>query len=141
MRHKLAKGKLSRPTQHRLLMLKGATMDLLKYESIETTESKAREIKKMAEKANTTALSMIQSGDFGGSDPRTVLDTAYSTGVMLGKITEATTFETWAKKTLSTSKFNFLEIPEINQSLGLPAPVLSMLVDLNNTKRAILNEP
>ena len=30
--------------------------------------------------------------------------------------------------------------PEINQSLGLPAPVLSMLVDLNNTKRAILNE-
>ena len=30
--------------------------------------------------------------------------------------------------------------PEITQSLGLPAPVLSMLVDLNNTKRAILNE-
>ena len=30
--------------------------------------------------------------------------------------------------------------PEINQNLGLPARVLSMLVDLNNTKRAILNE-
>ena len=55
MRHKLAPGKLSRPTQHRLLMLKGATMDLLKYESIKTTEAKAKEIKKMTEKAITTA--------------------------------------------------------------------------------------
>ena len=55
MRHKMARGKLSRPTQHRLLMLKGATTDLLKYESIETTEAKAREIKKMAEKTITTA--------------------------------------------------------------------------------------
>ena len=31
-------------------------------------------------------------------------------------------------------------LSELNQSLGLPAPVLSMLVDLNNTKRSILNE-
>ena len=72
---------------------------------------------KMAAKANTTALSMIKSGDFGGSDPRTVLNTAYSTGVMLGKITEATPFETWAKTTLSSSKVNFTKIPEVNQSL------------------------
>ena len=72
---------------------------------------------KMAAKANTTALSMIQSGNFGGSDPRTVLNTAYSTGVMLGKITEATPFETWAKNTLSNSKGSFTKIPEVNQSL------------------------
>ena len=72
---------------------------------------------KMAAKANTTALSMIQSGDFGGSDPRTVLNTAYSTGVMLGKITEATPFETWAKTTLNSSKANFTKIPEVNNSL------------------------
>ena len=30
--------------------------------------------------------------------------------------------------------------PKTNPSLGLPAPVLSMLIDLNNTKRAVLNE-
>ena len=59
MRHKLAKGKLSRPTQHRLLMLKGATMDLLKYESIETTESKAREIKKMDMKIRILVLETL----------------------------------------------------------------------------------
>jgi len=55
MRHKIATGKLSRPTQHRLLMLRGATTDLLKYESIQTTEAKAKEIKKMTERAITTA--------------------------------------------------------------------------------------
>ena len=30
--------------------------------------------------------------------------------------------------------------PKKNQGLGLPAPVLSMLVDLNNNKRLVLNE-
>ena len=30
--------------------------------------------------------------------------------------------------------------PKRNQTLGLPAPVLSMLVDLGNRKRVILNE-
>jgi A/G-specific adenine glycosylase len=30
--------------------------------------------------------------------------------------------------------------PKTNPSLGLPAPVLSMLVDLNNTKKVVLNE-
>ena len=72
---------------------------------------------KIAKNANAAALSMIQSGDFGGADPRTVLDTAYSTGVILGKITETTPFETWAKTTLNSSKGNFTKIPEVNKSL------------------------
>ena len=66
---------------------------------------------KMAAKANEAALSMITSKDYGGTDPRTVLNTAYSTGVMLGKIKD-TSFEDWAKRTLDSQT-----IPEINQSL------------------------
>ena len=31
--------------------------------------------------------------------------------------------------------------PKEHPSLGLPAPVLSMLADLNNSKRVVLNEP
>jgi len=67
--------------------------------------------KKLAAKANASALSMIKTGKYGGSDPRTVLNTAYSTGVMLGTIKE-TAFEAWAKKTLDSQT-----IPEVNKNL------------------------
>ena len=67
---------------------------------------------KMAAKANASALSMINNGMYGGSDPRTVLNTAYSTGVMLGTITENTSFNDWAKKTLDSQT-----IPEVNTNL------------------------
>jgi len=67
---------------------------------------------KMAAKANASALSMINNGMYGGSDPRTVLNTAYSTGLMLGTITENTSFSDWAKKTLDSQT-----IPEVNTNL------------------------
>ncbi len=53
MRHRLAGKKLSRPTGHRSLMLRGMVTDLLRHEAIQTTEAKAREVRRMAEKVIT----------------------------------------------------------------------------------------
>ena len=53
MRHRLSGRKLNRPTAHRLLMLRGMVTDLLRYETIRTTEAKAREVRRMAEKVIT----------------------------------------------------------------------------------------
>lgn len=83
---------------------------------------------KMAAKANEAALSMITSKDYGGTDPRTVLNTAYSTGVMLGKIKD-TSFEDWAKRTLDSQT-----IPEINQSLMKQARPTNNSIGLGWTK-------
>ena len=53
MRHKLSGRKLSRNTSHRMLMLKGMVADLIRHESIRTTDAKAREVRRMAEKVIT----------------------------------------------------------------------------------------
>ena len=53
MRHQVAGRKLSRPTGHRMSILRTGVTDLLKNETIETTEAKAREIKRLAEKVIT----------------------------------------------------------------------------------------
>lgn len=53
MRHKIAGRKLSRPTAHRMLMLRGMVTDLLRHESIRTTEPKAKEVRRLAEKLIT----------------------------------------------------------------------------------------
>ena len=53
MRHRLAGRKLSRGTGHRILMLRTLSTDLIKHESIRTTEAKAKEVRRMAEKAIT----------------------------------------------------------------------------------------
>ena len=45
--------KLSRPTGHRLSMLRTAVTDLLRHEAIQTTEAKAREVRPLAEKVIT----------------------------------------------------------------------------------------
>jgi len=53
MRHRLSGRKLSRPTAHRMLMLRGMVTDLLRYESIRTTEAKAKEVRRLTEKIIT----------------------------------------------------------------------------------------
>jgi len=53
MRHRISGRKLSRPTAHRLLMLRNMVGDLIRYESVRTTEAKAKELKRMAEKVIT----------------------------------------------------------------------------------------
>ena len=53
MRHRIAGNKLSRPTAHRMSMLRTAVTDFLRHEIIQTTEAKAREVRRMAEKVIT----------------------------------------------------------------------------------------
>ena len=50
MRHNVAGSALGRPTAHRMLMLRGAVTDLLRNGSIKTTQAKAKEIRRLAEK-------------------------------------------------------------------------------------------
>ena len=53
MRHRVAKGKLGRPTAHRISMLKTAVTDLVKHEKLVTTHAKAKSIRPLAEKVIT----------------------------------------------------------------------------------------
>ena len=53
MRHGLSGRKLGRPTHHRMLMYRNMVTDLLQNESIRTTEPKAKEVRKIAEKVIT----------------------------------------------------------------------------------------
>ena len=53
MRHHISGRKLSRPTAHRLLMLRSMTTDLIRHESIKTTDAKAKEVRRMTEKVIT----------------------------------------------------------------------------------------
>jgi large subunit ribosomal protein L17 len=53
VRHRIAGRKLSRPTAHRMSMLRTAVTDLLRHETLQTTDAKAREIRRMAEKVIT----------------------------------------------------------------------------------------
>ena len=53
MRHHISGRKLSRPTAHRLLMLRNMTTDLIRHESVKTTDAKAKEVRRMTEKVIT----------------------------------------------------------------------------------------
>jgi large subunit ribosomal protein L17 len=53
LRHRIAGRKLSRPTAHRMSLLRTAVTDLLRHETLRTTDAKAREIRRMAEKVIT----------------------------------------------------------------------------------------
>lgn len=53
MRHQVGGRKFDRPTAHRLAMFRNLVTDLLRYEKIQTTEAKAKEIRGMAEKIVT----------------------------------------------------------------------------------------
>ena len=53
MRHRVAKGKLGRPTAHRMSMLKTAVTDLIRNERLITTHAKAKSIRPLVEKVIT----------------------------------------------------------------------------------------
>jgi large subunit ribosomal protein L17 len=55
VRHNMAGRKLNRPTDHRLAMIRNQITDLLRYEKVKTTEAKARELRREAEKVITLA--------------------------------------------------------------------------------------
>ena len=53
MRHRIAGRKLNRPTAHRKALLRNLVKDLLTHESIRTTEAKAKEARRPAERMIT----------------------------------------------------------------------------------------
>lgn len=53
MRHRLSGNKLNRPTGHRMSMLRGMVTALIQNETLQTTEAKAREARKLTEKMIT----------------------------------------------------------------------------------------
>lgn len=53
MRHRVDHKKFSRPTGHRLMMLRNLVTDLLRYEKVETTAAKARAARRLADKMIT----------------------------------------------------------------------------------------
>ena len=53
MNHKIGRRKLGKPTDQRRAMLRNLVTDLLNYERITTTETRAKEIRSLAEKMIT----------------------------------------------------------------------------------------
>ena len=53
MRHRQAGRKLNRTTSHRLMMLRNMVTSLFEHERIETTEAKAKEVRRLAERLIT----------------------------------------------------------------------------------------
>jgi large subunit ribosomal protein L17 len=51
--------KLGRPTDHRLALIRNQVTDLLRYEKVRTTEAKAKELSREAEKV----ISLARAGD------------------------------------------------------------------------------
>lgn len=57
MRHRFGMRKLGRPTAHRLSMIRNQVTDLLRHEKLQTTEAKAAELRREAEKVITLGKS------------------------------------------------------------------------------------
>lgn len=55
MRHRVAGRKFGLPTDQRMALLKGLLRALVKHGEIETTETRAKEVRRIAEKVVTTA--------------------------------------------------------------------------------------
>ena len=55
MRHRVAMRKLSRPTGHRLALIRNLMTDLIRHERLQTTEPKAAELRREVERLIGTA--------------------------------------------------------------------------------------
>lgn len=71
MRHRVAHRKLGRVTEHRVSMLRNQAQELLRYERIETTVPRAKELRPFVERLITIAKRGTAGGD--GADPARVL--------------------------------------------------------------------
>jgi large subunit ribosomal protein L17 len=63
MRHRVSHRKLGRVTEHRIAMLRNQATALLKYEHIETTVPKAKELRPFVERIITIAKRGLAAGD------------------------------------------------------------------------------
>jgi large subunit ribosomal protein L17 len=66
MRHRVAHRKLGRVTDHRLAMLRNQATALIRYEHIETTVPKAKELRPFVERLITLAKRGVAAGDGNG---------------------------------------------------------------------------
>src|SRR5688572_4813659 len=66
MRHRVAHRKLGRVTEHRIAMLRNQAHALLKYERIETTVPRAKELRPFVERLITIAKRGVAGGDANG---------------------------------------------------------------------------
>jgi len=66
MRHRVSHRKLGRVTEHRIAMLRNQASALIKYEHIETTVPKAKELRPFVERIISIAKRGIASGDANG---------------------------------------------------------------------------
>ena len=62
MRHRVSHRKLGRVTEHRIAMLRNQASALLKYEHIETTMPKAKELRPFVERIITIAKRGLAAG-------------------------------------------------------------------------------
>ena len=53
MKHRIGGRKLGRPTANRMLMLRNMATDLICHESVKSSDSKAKEVRKLVEKVIT----------------------------------------------------------------------------------------
>jgi large subunit ribosomal protein L17 len=66
MRHRVAHRKLGRVTEHRIAMLRNQAHALLKYERLETTVPRAKELRPFVERIITIAKRGVAGGDANG---------------------------------------------------------------------------
>ncbi len=66
MRHRVAHRKLGRVTEHRIAMLRNQATALLRYERIETTVPRAKELRPFVERLITIAKRGLAGGDANG---------------------------------------------------------------------------
>jgi large subunit ribosomal protein L17 len=66
MRHRVAHRKLGRVTEHRIAMLRSQAQALLKYEHLETTVPKAKELRPFVERLITVAKRGVAGGEANG---------------------------------------------------------------------------
>jgi large subunit ribosomal protein L17 len=66
MRHRVAHRKLGRVTEHRIAMLRNQATALIRYEHIETTVPKAKELRPFVERLITIAKRGVAAGDANG---------------------------------------------------------------------------
>ena len=66
MRHRVSHRKLGRVTEHRIAMLRNQAQALLRYERIETTVPRAKELRPFVERIITIAKRGIAGGDANG---------------------------------------------------------------------------
>jgi large subunit ribosomal protein L17 len=90
MRHRVAHRKLGRVTEHRIAMLRNQATALIRYEHIETTVPKAKELRPFVERLITIAKRGVAGGEGNGKllHARRLVGRELVDGAVVGKLFE-----------------------------------------------------